>query len=179
VASYAAFLRGMNVGAHRRVRKEDLIACFEAAGFEDVTTFRTAGNVIFSVPGRASAAPITKRAEQGLANGLGYDVVVFLRSAAQLKAIAEFEPFPAKAVEASKGKLQVQLLGKAPTAAAKKRALALATDQDPLVIEGAELYWLPSGGTLESELDRKAMDKALGQGTMRTKGTMDLVAAKC
>jgi uncharacterized protein (DUF1697 family) len=179
VASYAAFLRGMNVGTHRRVKKDDLIACFEAAGFEDVTTFRTAGNVIFTAAGRGSASAITRRAEACLAKGLGYDVVVFLRSAAQLRAIAEFEPFPAKAVEASKGKLQVLLLGKAPTPAAKKQVLALATDQDPLVIEGTELYWLPSGGTLESELDRKAVDKALGPGTMRTKGTMDLVAAKC
>jgi uncharacterized protein (DUF1697 family) len=161
------------------VGKDDLIACFEAAGFEEVSTFRTAGNVIFTVPGRASAATITKRAEQALADGLGYDVTVFLRTAAQLAAIAAMRPFPATAVDRSKGKLQVLLLAKPPTAAAAKKALALATGDDALVIEGSELYWLPSGGTLESGLDRTALDSIVGIGTMRTKGTMDLVAPKC
>jgi uncharacterized protein (DUF1697 family) len=179
VARYAAFLRGVNVGRHRRVTKEQLIACFEAAGFQDVTTFRTSGNVIFSVPRRAAAASITKRCQEGLADGLGYDVTVFVRTAAQLQAIAALKPFDASAVDASTGSLQVLLLGGTPTAAAEKMALGLATDDDRLMIEGSELYWLPSGGTLASRLDLKAIERALGTGTMRTKGTMDLVATKC
>ena len=76
---------------------------------------------------------------------------VFLRSCAEVAAIAAQEPFRRKAVEASKGKLQVMLLAKKPTAAARKKVLALATDEDLLAIEGRELYWLPSGGTLESD----------------------------
>ena len=56
--------------------------------------------------------------------------------------------------------------------------LALATDQDLLAFGKRELFWLPSGGTLDSELDRKAIDRLLGPTTMRTKGTVDLLAAK-
>ena len=56
--------------------------------------------------------------------------------------------------------------------------LALATDEDLLAIEGRELFWLPSGGTLESELDHKAIAKALGKGTQRTMGTIEQIAAK-
>ena len=41
-----------------------------------------------------------------------------------------------------------------------------------------ELFWLPSGGTLESALDRQALDKLLGPTTMRTKGTVEQLAAK-
>ena len=95
-----------------------------------------------------------------------------------IAAIAAQEPFDAKLVEASKGKLQVSLLLKKPAAAARRKVLALATDEDQLALEGRELFWLPSGGTLESELDLKAIDKALGKGTMRTKGTIDQIAAK-
>jgi uncharacterized protein (DUF1697 family) len=92
--------------------------------------------------------------------------------------IAAQEPFDAKALAASKGKLQVSMLSRKPSAKAKKAVLDLATSEDRLALSGRELYWLPSGGTLESELDLKAIERALGAGTMRTKGTIDQIAAK-
>ena len=63
-------------------------------------------------------------------------------------------------------------------AAARKKALALAPDEDRLAIEGRELYWLPSGGISDSDLDLTAIDTALGEGTMRTMGTIEQIAAK-
>ena len=56
--------------------------------------------------------------------------------------------------------------------------LALATDDDLLAFGAAELFWLPSGGTLETGLDLKAIDGRLGLATMRTKGTIDLLHAR-
>jgi len=56
--------------------------------------------------------------------------------------------------------------------------MALATPEDRLAIEGRELYWLPSGGISDSDLDLKALDAALGQGTMRTMGTIEQIAAR-
>ena len=70
------------------------------------------------------------------------------------------------------------MLAQKPTAAARKKALALATDEDRLAIEGRELFWLPSGGTIDSALDLKAIEKALGQGTERTMGTIEQIATK-
>ncbi len=67
---------------------------------------------------------------------------------------------------------------KKPTAAAKKKVLALASDEDLLAIEGRELYWLPSGGLLESGLDLKAIEALLGTDTRRTMGTIEQIAAK-
>jgi hypothetical protein len=81
-------------------------------------------------------------------------------------------------VEASKGKLQVSMLSAKPSAAKQKQVLALATDDDLLAFGKRELFWLPSGGTLESTLDRKAIDKLLGPTTMRTKGTVEQLTAK-
>jgi len=174
---YVAFLRGMNLG-NRRIKNEDLRRHFEAMGFEEVATFRASGNVIFSTPKRKAEAELATRVEKELDERLGYDVPVFLRSAAELAAVAAHEPFDAKAVAKSKGKLQVSFLKKKPTAAAKKKALALASDEDRLAIEGRELYWLPSAGISESELDLKAIDAALGAGTLRTMGTVEQIAAK-
>ncbi len=171
-----AFLRGMNLGK-RRIKNDELRAEFEALGFGEVATFRASGNVIFGA-GRTSERALTKTIEHGLGEALGYEVPVFLRSAAEVAVIAAREPFAAKLVKASKGKLQVTMLAKKPTAAARKKVLALSTDEDRLAIEGRELFWLPSGGTIDSELDLKAIDKALGKGTQRTKGTIEQIAAK-
>lgn len=174
---YVAFLRAVNLGSHRRVTSEGLKVSFEEAGFEDVACFRTSGNVIFSA-GTGDAAQIRGRIEEGLREALGFEVPVFLRSERELRAIAEHEPFDPEIVAASKGKLQVSLLGAAPTAAARKRVLALATDEDRLALEGRELYWLPSGGTQRSALDQKAIADLVGPATMRTMGTVEQIAAK-
>ena len=173
---YVAFLRGMNLGK-RRIKNEELRAEFEALGFEDVASFRASGNVIFAAPKKSESA-LAKEIEHGLGEALGYEVPVFLRSGAEVAAIAAQEPFPAKAVTASKGKLQVTMLAKKPTAAARKKVLAMATGEDSLEIAVRELFWLPSGGTLESEIDHKAIEKALGKGTQRTMGTIEQIAAK-
>jgi uncharacterized protein (DUF1697 family) len=173
---YVAFLRGMNLGK-RRIKNDELQAEFETLGFEDVGTFRASGNVIFGAPNQSEGA-LTKTVEAGLGDALGYEVSVFLRGCAEVAAIAAQEPFAAKLVKASKGKLQVTMLAKKPTAAARKQVLALSTDEDRLAIEARELFWLPSGGTLESELDHKAIAKALGTGTQRTMGTIEQIATK-
>ena len=173
---YVAFLRGMNLGT-RRIKNDELRAEFETLGFEDVATFRASGNVIFGAS-RQSEGALTKTIEHGLGDALGYEVPVFLRSCAEVTATAAQKPFPGKEVEASKGKLQVTMLAKKPSAAMRKKVLALSSDEDLLAIEARELFWLPSGGTLESELDHKSIAKALGQGTQRTMGTLEQIAVK-
>lgn len=74
--------------------------------------------------------------------------------------------------------LQVAFLTKKPSAAAARKALALASDADLLALDGPELYWLPEGGLSESGLDHKALADALGPMTIRTKGTVEQIAAK-
>lgn len=175
---YVAFLRGVNLGSRRRVKGEELRRCFEALGLEDVATFRASGNVIFASPQREAEGKLTTRIEAELGERLGFDVTVFLRSCAEVAAIASRQPFDAKLVAKSKGKLQVAFYGKKPSAKAKKAVLDLANDEDRLAFEGRVLYWLPSTGISESDLDWKPIDAALGQGTMRTMGTVEQIAAK-
>lgn len=177
MSRYVAFLRGMNLGK-RRIKNEELRAHFEAMGLEDVATFRASGNVIFATPKREAETKLAARVETELDERLGYDVPVFLRSERELAAIAAQQPFPAARVKKSKGKLQVSLLKKKPSAATQRKVLALATDEDLLAIEGRELYWLPSGGLLESNLDLKAIETLLGPDTRRTMGTIEQIAAK-
>ncbi len=177
MARYAAFLRGINVGGHRITNDELRKAC-EAVGLEEVATFRASGNVIFAAEDGEDRDAIVDRIESGLGKTLGYEVPVFLRAAAEVTAIASHQPFPAKLVAASAGKLQVSLLAAKPSAQAKRTVLTMATDEDRLAIRDRELYWLPSGGMMESELDLGAIDAGVGISTRRTKGTIEQIAAK-
>jgi uncharacterized protein (DUF1697 family) len=175
---YVAFLRGMNLG-RRRISNEDLRAAFEGLELTGVATFRASGNVVFDGPDGVDGADVSTRIEAGLADALGYEVPVFLRSCEQVAAIAAREPFDAKQVaKSAAGKLQVALLPDAPGKLVRKEALAMAGDEDRLAIQGSELFWLPSGGISESDLDLKTLESALGPWTMRTMGTIEQIAAK-
>jgi uncharacterized protein (DUF1697 family) len=176
VPRYVAFLRAINIGG-RRASSQQLASCLETRGFENVANFRASGNLIFDAS-RAPETAITKRADEALTAGLGFEVRAFVRTAAQVRAIADFEPFPPAVLAKSKGKLQVALLAKAPSKGVRDEVLALATDADPLAISGRELYWLPSGPTMQTDLDLRRLDTLVGDNTRRTKNMIGEIAAK-
>jgi uncharacterized protein (DUF1697 family) len=166
----------MNVGGHR-LTNDELRRLFDAMGFAEVATFRASGNVVFAGAAQAPDA-VTERIETGLVESLGYAVPTFVRSAAEVQAVAAATPFEAQLVSSSAGKLQVGFLAEEPSPQARAGALALAGETDGLVFDGREFYWLPSGGVLDSALDMTSLARLLGAMTIRTKGTIELIAAK-
>jgi uncharacterized protein (DUF1697 family) len=173
---YVAFLRGMNLGG-RRITNDELCQRFEQLGMGEVSCFRASGNVLLASE-EGNEEKLKVQLEAGLGKSLGYGVPVFLRNAAELKAVSAHEPFEPALVSASKGKLQIAFLSAAPETKTRKQALALSSDADRLAAKGRELYWLPSGGISESDLDLKALESTLGPWTMRTKVTVDQIVAK-
>jgi uncharacterized protein (DUF1697 family) len=176
VPTHAAFLRAVNLGSNRRVTSAQLCRCLVDAGFDEAVSFRTSGNVVFSSGG--SAKEIARRVEGALEEEFGFEVPVFVRTRAQVRSIAAHEPFPKSQVEASKGKLQVVLLGAKPAKREAEEVLELASPEDRLALEGTELYWLPSGGIQRPALDLAAIARAIGPYTMRTMGTVESLARK-
>jgi uncharacterized protein (DUF1697 family) len=169
VPRYAAFLRGINVSG-TRVSKDDLCAPLTELGFENVTTFRASGNVIFDAP-REPATKLAKKIEKALADELGFTkATTFVRSAAEMRALANDDPFPREPDQ----KLHVMFCLKKPPAS----VLKLATKSDQLKIGKKELYWAPEGRMTDSEIDLKAVEKLIGPNTMRTKGTVDQIAER-
>jgi uncharacterized protein (DUF1697 family) len=177
MATHAAFLRGLNVGAHHRVSNAELQRLLTTLGLTDVQAFQTSGNVAFTAE-REPRARLSQRIEEGLAQELGYEVATFVRTAEELRAICALEPFERRRVDAGAGKLQVSLLAASPPAGVREQVLAMADERDLLAFGERELYWLPSGGILETALDMTAIERALGPNTRRTKGTLERLAAK-
>ncbi|MFQ5689065.1 MAG: DUF1697 domain-containing protein [Gemmatimonadota bacterium] len=172
---YVAFLRGMNLG-RRRIRNDALCEIFRSLGFDDISAFLASGNMIFRSPGR-TAAEISGRIESGLRRALGYEVPTFLRTGRQVLAISREDPFP-EPLPATGGKLQVALLGDEPVDCARAKVLAMSTDRDRLALRDRELYWLPEGRMSDSELDLAAIETALGPMTIRTRRTLERIAAR-
>lgn len=176
MSRYVAFLRGMNLG-RRRITNVELCACFDGMGFKHVSAFLASGNVVFDATRVASSAKLIERIEDGLRRSLGYEVPTFLRTAAELRAIAGREVFT-EDLEESAGKIQVVLLAREPDAAARQTVLKLDTKDDRLDIQGRELFWLPRGNLLQSDLDLALIDATVGPMTVRTKRTLERIVAK-
>jgi len=174
---FAAFLRGVNLGATRRTGSAELRAAFAGLGFEDVATFRNSGNVVFGT-GEKSEGKLVDQIEAGLREAFGFEVPTVLRSQREVVAIAAHEPFEPAVVSSTEGRLQVLLMAAKPSVGARKRVLSLATDQDWLAMRGRELYWLPRGRTRDSQLDQESLGASLGLVTVRTKGTIEQIAAR-
>ncbi len=175
--THAAFLRGINLG-RRRVTNDELRAHLAGIGLGEVAMFRASGNVVFHAAEGRSEAALKELIEAGLHRQLGYEVSTFLRSSGELLEIAARQPFHPSTVAGLAGKLQVVLVGERPSAATRREALSLADERNALAFGSRELYWLPAGPMSSSELDLKALERLLGPTTIRTKGTIELIAAR-
>ena len=88
---YAALLRGINVGGKALIPMSDLRDCVTEVGHANVATYIASGNVIFEAP-RRSAAALEAELERAIERRFELDVKVFVRTAAQLEAVAAAVP---------------------------------------------------------------------------------------
>ncbi|HET9587353.1 MAG TPA: DUF1697 domain-containing protein [Anaerolineales bacterium] len=88
---FVALLRGINVGGKNLIKMADLKACFEALGFENVSTYIQSGNVLFNAD-RPDRATLESRIEEALSKTFNYESRVVVRSHKQMKEIAARAP---------------------------------------------------------------------------------------
>jgi uncharacterized protein (DUF1697 family) len=171
-----AFLRAINVGGHTvsmaRLKKE-----FEAVGVREVETFIASGNVIFTTRATDGAA-LTRRIEARLRAALGYEVATFIRTGAEVAAIARYRPFASTEIETCAA-FGVGFLD-APLDAGGARALmAFKTEIDDFHTNGREVYWLCRRRQSESRFTNMNMERALKiRATFRGMNTVTRLAAK-
>lgn len=86
-----AFLKGVNIGGHKKVPMPALEKAFEAMGFKNVRTVLASGNVAFDAPGKTT--PSGQAVSKGLEKAFGFPVMVVLRTAAEVRAMIDADPF--------------------------------------------------------------------------------------
>ena len=176
MTGYIAFLRAINVGGHV-VKMDHLRRLFEALGFSDVETFIASGNVLFQ-SGSGDVAALERKIELKLREALGYDVATFIRTDAELKAIAAHKAFPQTRLAAAAA-FNVAFLKESLDAGSTRKVMALRTAIDDFHLHGRELYWLCKMKQSESTFSNTVLEKTTGKpSTIRGLGTIQKIAAK-
>jgi uncharacterized protein (DUF1697 family) len=86
---YAAFLRGVSP---MNAKMSELQKAFEAAGFTDVATRLSSGNVLFSAPA-ASDDALARKAEAAMMKRLGKSFLTIVRPIDALQEILASDPY--------------------------------------------------------------------------------------
>jgi uncharacterized protein (DUF1697 family) len=87
---YVAFLRGVSP---QNAKMPELKRCFEAAGFSEVRTLLSSGNVVFSTARATAPETLARRAEKAMAAQLDRSFGTAVRSTAYLQALLDADPF--------------------------------------------------------------------------------------
>jgi uncharacterized protein (DUF1697 family) len=90
--SYAAFLRGINNLGQKPVKMDELKKAFESLGFKNVRTILASGNVVFDAP-KAGPRVLAETIEEKVKKRFGHEIVVLIRTIAELKRLADLNPF--------------------------------------------------------------------------------------
>jgi uncharacterized protein (DUF1697 family) len=90
MTTYAAFLRGVNVGGVN-LKMAEVAAALTAAGFTNVRTVLASGNVLLD--SAAKVAGVRKKAEAALRESFGYDAWVLAYDIDTVRAIDAAYPF--------------------------------------------------------------------------------------
>ena len=171
-----AFLRAINVGGHT-VQMTRPRGLFEALGLKDVETFIASGNVVFTTSS-GNLDALQRKIEAHLEKALGYEVKTFLRTEAEVTAIARHRPFPAAAVR-NAAALYVAFVDAPLGVAERKLIAAMKTDIDDFHVGAREIYWLCRKRQSESTFSYARLEKQIkGPATFRGVRTVEKLAAK-
>jgi uncharacterized protein (DUF1697 family) len=135
-------LRGINVGSHKRISMPELRKLLEARGYDDVQTYLQSGNVVVTTD--RDPAAVERDVAAGIAETLGHDVGVVVRTGEQLAEVVRQDPFAQ--VRDDHRFHQALFLGGTPDAEAIARLEATDFAPERLVVAPGVLHaWCPDG----------------------------------
>jgi len=163
---YAAFLRGVSP---MNAKMPALKRAFEAAGFTEVKTVLSSGNVVFDAR-KSAEAGLQQKAEDAMRQALGQAFLTIVRPVSRLQEMLESDPYRAFRLEASAKRI-VTFLREEP-----RTTVSLPVEQDGaqlLALHGRELFGAysrtPKGPVFMTLIER-TVGKAVTTRTWETVG---------
>jgi uncharacterized protein (DUF1697 family) len=138
MSRYLALLGGINVGK-RRVAMSRLVDIFKDLGHKEVSSYIASGNIIFDSEQNETSS-IEERASAALKKTLGYEVMVFVRSAIEIIEIANSTKF--KDQESRGATIYVGFMQGFINEEMKKQFEAVHTEVDSFHVNPGEFYWI-------------------------------------
>ena len=135
-------LRAINIASRNRIAMPVLRELFGAAGFDDVRTYLQSGNVVLSSD--APPGELALESKRCIAEALGLDIDVVVRTRDELAAVVERNPLGEVAIDPKR--YQVSFLAEELDPETVSGLAALAAAPERLAAVGRELYaWHPEG----------------------------------
>src|ERR1700751_636422 len=107
-----SMLRGVNVGAHNRIRMDDLLTVYKSLKLEDPKTYVQSGNVIFRTKEK-KLPQRSKRIQDAIEKKFKFRPEVILRTVDEFRSAIAASPF-ADRPELEPGKILVSFLAAPP-----------------------------------------------------------------
>ena len=159
MAKYISFLRGINVGGHKKIKMDQLKVCYKSLGFKNVITYIQSGNVIFEVD-ETDPSKLENLIENKIEQTFGFSVTALIRTKIEFKRILENNPFLRKRKE-DIIKLNVTFLSETPSENSLEPIEKFRDKSEELLLAGKEIYLFFSNGLGRTKLSNTLMEKKL------------------
>ena len=173
MATYVAFLRGVNLGPNNKISMPALRTMAEDLGYSNVATYINSGNLIISSPKKVAA--VEREISDAIKKTFGRPIDVTVRTSAQLRKILAENPYP----DGNPSQVTVAFLIKPPAKDAKDKVAAVAADYEPFTFAGQQVYVNYTQGLGRSKLAEKFSAIIGVSSTIRTIRTVEKVLALC
>ncbi|MDQ3713589.1 MAG: DUF1697 domain-containing protein [Acidobacteriota bacterium] len=155
---YAAFLRGINVGGHNKIKMESLRETFAALGFENVKTYINSGNVIFETS-ETDDNKLVAKIEKAIETEFSLKIKVMVRTMAEIEDIIKNNPFAGQ-FENDKD-LHVLFTDEELTEEKRELLLSNNKESEQFAVRNREIFCLLRVSVLDSLLGKDYIGKKL------------------
>lgn len=175
---FIALLHGVNVGRAQRVPMAVWREQLSGLGYTGVSTVLNSGNAVFDAAGRATAASHASRIRAALRDGLGLDVPVIVKSAAEMTAIAAQNTLAAEVLApADASRLIVAFTSDAEALQGLSALAALVQPPERFELGEHAAYLWCANGILDSAAGKALLGKAGRAATSRNWATVQKLCA--
>ncbi|HTS08318.1 MAG TPA: DUF1697 domain-containing protein [Candidatus Eisenbacteria bacterium] len=154
-----SMLRGVNVGAHNRIKMDDLRALYKSLKLEDPQTYVQSGNVIFRTKEK-NLLQLSKKIQDAIEQKFKFRPEVILRTTDEFRSAIAASPF-ADRPELEPGKILVSFLAGAPPREAHTAFDRFKQYPEEVHLKGCELYIYFPNGAGQSNLPWSSLEKLL------------------
>lgn len=137
MTTYIAFLRGINVGGHNRMKMDDLRELCASLGLQEIRTYIQSGNAVFEAAD-ADASALRDDLVGAILDRFGYDVTAMVLTKEELLAVVDGQPFESSEDDATRR--YATFLHDEPDEGAVQRLLAAESSAETFAMDGRVVY---------------------------------------
>lgn len=156
---YIAILRGINVSGSKMIKMDDLKLSMKELNFQNIETYIQSGNLVFE-NAKMEQQKLALLITDIIRKNFGFNVPVIVKSADELIAVSNHNPFTIKRNE-SIDKLHVTFFQEEPEKELKDKLVGIKSDDDEFILIGNVVYLFCPNGYGRTKLTNNFFEEKL------------------